>query len=760
MVLTLVKPTKYSQVSIQALLKKLNPRQVYSAFGVDSNRVQEAEDAFRIDCPFHPAASNYSLVTEKDSSATYCLDLGCRASRLNEGGGNLVEFYAMAKNISYDTALEEWAERLNMTLESRGDEEREVERDISYFKYIEIGRFMQIEGEEESSLGLKPSHLVFNGEEAIGRGIIIPVTQLPAASTQYNSDLYRSQFFFELTDKEAIEEERRRGCLYMLGNYFIIFEAKTSAEIVHAINQAIELVERLNKDFDIPFEAINIYYSHKYIEVEVDYTVFGIVPRYDLDRIYAEMTRLLIAHDSQTEEPSATTGFSQVKMDAYAYNHLTAVPGTRISVPGKELYKIRLPYNLFKKTSYQRLHELSRRKPELGERGLTERISVPGRTLYERAVRAVEGEGKEDEHETIASMFYRETESQSLLTTADQLAKTLLKRLFSENRLILRTPSDHLNRALGGGFYPGNLYMIAGFPGSGTTTFSIWLLCKIAEEHNIPCVFISLQVGIEEVFKRALAMLGNIDLAEISQKRLRPGELYSDSSFHKRTFAAYEKFQKITERVSIIEGTKIASIEHLRKLALKLKQQTVEQNGISNVFIVIDSLQLMLAHMKAANESDDNYDLDMLTAVLKSLAREMDITIYATAEYYTEHNSFYSGVDPSNVDLKALYQSTQFADAVAILSNQETRLHNLKDFYRSALAGGFEEEKTDRIISKLESIEDALRSSAEMKAHNSCFTVLDIMKNRGGMTSKVLFIYNRATANFEPVEYCGTSNGV
>jgi replicative DNA helicase len=741
-----VKPTKYSQVSIQALLKKLNPRQVYSAFGVDPSRVQEAEDAFRINCPFHPAASNYSLVTEKENAATYCLDLGCRASRLNEGGGNLLEFYAMAKNIPYDTALEEWAERLNITLELKGEEEREVDRDISYFKYVEVGRFTHTE-DEDSATALKPSHFVIAGEESIGRGVIIPLSQLPAVNMQYSSDLYRSQFTFDLTSKEAIEDESRRGTLYILGNYYIVFEAKTSAEIVHAINQAIELVERLNKDFDIPFEAINIYYSHKLIEVEVDYTVFGIVPRHDLDRIYAEMTSMLIAHETTLEEPGQTTGFSQVNMDAYAYSYMTAMPGTRISVPGKELYKIRLPYNLFKKTSYQRLHELSRRKPELGERGLAERISPAGRTLYERAVRSVEGEGREDEHDTIASLFYRDTESQGLLTTAGQLAKTLLKRLFSENRLILRTPSDHLNRALGGGFYPGNLYMLAGFPGSGTTTFSIWLLGKIAQEHKIPCVFVSLQVGIEEVFKRALAMLGDIDLNEISQKRMRPGELYSDSSFHKRAFEAYERFQQITENVTIIEGTKIANIEHLRN------------NGISNVFIMIDSLQLFLAHMKAAKEADENYDLDSLTATLKSLAREMDITIYATAEYYTEHNSFYSGVDPSNLDLKELYQSTQFADAVAILSNQDTRLHNLKDFYRSTLAGTFEESKTERIVKKLDEIESALRGNKEMQSKNSCFSVLDIIKNRGGMTSKVLFIYHRATARFEPVEYLEITNG-
>ncbi len=747
-----MKPTKYSQTSIQSLLKRVEPREVFRVLGVDEQHFSETEDAYRTNCPFHPDSSNFSLVVEKDTTSTYCLDLGCRASRLNEGGGNVLEFYAMAKNITYDEALEEWAERVGFTLEPRGEGEIQAERDISYFKYIEVARFVE-EEDEEGKLQTRPVHLVVEGEEVLGRGIIVPTAQLPAISKQYPSDLYRSVFAYELTNKEAIQQEQLKNSLFLLGNYYIIFEAQTSAEIVHAINQAIELVERLNKDFNIPFEAINIYYSHRLIEVEVDYTVFGITPRVDLSRVFAEMTKALSTSNGENGEAAAASGFSQVNMGVYTYDFLTPVPGTRISVGGKETYKIRLPYNLFKKTSYQRLHELSRRKPELGERGLVEQVSEAGRRLYEKAVRTVEGEGQEDTHETIATLFYRETETPSLLTTADQLAKTLLKRLFSENRLILRTPSEHLNRSLGGGFYPGNLYMVAGFPGSGTTTFSIWLFTKIAETHDIPCVYVSLQLGIEELFKRALAMLGGIDLAEISQKRLEPSQLYSDSKFHRQTFAAYEKFQQITQKVTMIEGTKVANIDHLRKLASELKQQTVETNGISNVFMVIDSLQLLLAQMKAAKEVDEQFDLDMLTSILKSMARELDITIYATSEYYTEHNSFSSGIDPTNTDLKQLHQNTQFADTVAIFTNQDTSMHNLIDFYRSTLAGTPREERTDRVVKRLREIEEELRASEETRSKGSVFAVLDIIKNRGGLTSKVVFIYHRSTASFEPVTY-------
>jgi len=751
-----VKSTKYSQLSIQALLRKVTAADVFRALGIGEDGIEETADAYKTHCLFHPEGGTYSLVSEKATSATYCLDLTCRLSRLNEGGGNIFEFYALAKGISYDEALEDWAERANVPLELKGEDETGGERDISYFQNVEVARFVH-RGEEDGETVLEPAHLAVDGEEVTGRGIVVPVSRLPALLDHYPSDLYRSMFLYDLTDKETIDTEYRRGQLYMLGNYYAVFQAKTSAEIVHAINQAIDLVERLNKDYDIPFEAMSVYYSYKLIEVEVDYTVFGVTPRRDLDRVYGAMTRMLVELAGDGED---VTEYTQLKQEAYGYDFLTAVPGSCVSLKGREVYKIRLPYNLFKKTSYQRLHELSQRKPELSEKPLTDRVRKQARLLFERAVRDVEGEGKVEEHETIASLYYRGTESEDLLTTADELAKTLFKRLFSENRLILRTPSAHLNRVLGGGFYPGNLYLVAGFPGAGTTTFSLWLTMHIAQEHSIPCVFVSLQTGIEELFQRALAAIGGISLSEISAKRLNPADLYSDSDFHRRTFAAFEEFQKLMGNVTILEGTRIADMSHMRKLVEDLKRRTLEKNGTSNVFVVIDSLQLLLAQIKAGTESMNAYDQETLTSHLKALARELDVTMYVTVEYYAEHHSFSTRLETGNRELKELYQSSQFADAVAILSPQGCHLSNLIDYYQSAFSGTPQEESAQRITERLHEAEEKLAKCKECREHNSVFTVLDIIKNRGGTTSKVLFISHRGIADFEPVEYAEPADGV
>jgi len=743
-------------LSIQALLRKVTAADVYRALGVGEDGIEETPDAYKTHCLFHPESISYSLISEKVTSSTYCLDLGCRLSRLNDGGGNLFEFYALAKSISYDEALEEWAERAKGTLELKGEDEAGGERDISYFQNVEVARFVHAQGEDEEII-LKPAHLAVDGLEVTGRGIVVSVSRLPSLLAQYPTDLYRSMFLYELSDKQAIDAEYRRGQLYMLGNYFAVFEARTSAEIVHAINQAIDLVERLNRDYDIPFEAMSVYYSHKLIEVEVDYTVFGVTPRRDLDRVYGEITRMLV---ELSENGEGVGEYTQLKREAYSYDFITSVPGSGISLKGREIYKIRLAYNLFKKTSYQRLHELSQRRPELSEKPPVEKASKQARLLFERAVRGIEGEGKIEEHEKIASLYSRGEESVDLLTTADELAKTLFKRLFSENRLILRTPSAHLNRILGGGLYPGNLYLIAGFPGSGTTTFSLWLMMHIAQEHNIPCVFVSLQTGIEELFQRALASIGHIDLSEISEKRLRPSELYSDTDFHRRTFSAFEEFQELMGNVTILEGTRIADMDHMRKLVADLKRRTLERNGTSNVFVVIDSLQLLLAQIKARAETGNSYDQETLTSRLKAMARELDVTMFVTVEYYAEHHSFSSRLEVGNQELKRLYESTQFADAVAILSPQGCHLSDLADYYQSAFSGTPQEEVAHRVIERLKQAEENLPQREDCRELSSVFTVLDVIKNRSGMTAKVVFIFHRAIADFEPVEYSEPADGV
>ncbi len=743
-----MKVSKYSQVSIQSLLRRVSALDVFKALGANDDSVIESKDSIRSRCFLHNDADAFSLTSEKDTHSTYCLDLSCRLSRLNDGGGNYFETYAYIKGISYDEALEYWARQANVTLELRSEEETASQRDISYFNYIEVARFELEDIAEGGERTYKPLQIVFEGKETLGRGLIVQQSRLPDLLEKYPTNIYRSQFLYELNDKDAIIEEALRGELYLLGNYYLIFDATSSAAIVHAINQATELVEKLHAEYDVPFEAVSIYYSDRPIKVEIDYTVFGVVPRQKLDKVFYEMTRILIGNEEEREKR-----YSQLSLKCYTYDFLTAVPGSRTSTRGRDVYKIRLPYHIFKKTSYQRLHELSQKKPELAPKEMVDRVSPKARELFERAVRIVQGEGVEEERETIATMFYRDLERPDHLASADTLAKTLLKRLFSENRQILATPSAYFNSLLGGGFYPGSLYLFAGFPGTGITSFSLWLLLKIAEQYKAPCLYVSLQVGIEELFKRSISMIGRIGLHEISKKRMVPSELYTDTDFYKKVFSAYEKFQEIAKNVTFLEGIKMANTGQIRRAISELKERTQGQNGRGNVFVVIDSLQLLLAQMRALGEGIiGGYDIQALTGVLKSIARELDVTIYVTSEFYGDY-SFHSALKRAeNVELMSLYENTQFVDCVGVLSSIGCCLGPLISFFEG-YRGTLNEDEAKKTVSILKKVEADFKASDVGKRQNSVFTIVDIIKNRGGLTGKALFIYHRSYADFEPVEY-------
>jgi len=201
-------------------------------------------------------------------------------------------------------------------------------------------------------------------------------------------------------------------------------------------------------------------------------------------------------------------------------------------------------------------------------------------------------------------------------------------------------------------------------------------------------------------------------------------------------------------------------MEPMRKLVEDLKRHTIETNGIGNVFVVIDSLQLLLAQMKANGEVEERYDQETLTFQLKAMARELDVTFYVTVEYYAEHHSFSSRLEESNQELRRLYQSTQFADAVAILSPQGCQLSNLIDYYQSTYAGTPREEVAKRIVKELKRIQEKFAESDDCRERNSIFSVLDLIRNRSGTISKVVFTYHRAVADFEPVEYGQPDDGV
>ena len=764
----MVKSEHYSQATIQALLDRLDGEAFLRLIDVEDGDYSIGENETRCYCPVCQDRSKMSLVLEADTRRAYCTNLYCQASNMNAGGGNLLEMFSLITGKEFDESIESLAQTMDIPLVKREGLSAQPEMSPESFQYVEVGHLGRAEN-DEGEAALKPAPISYSGQEGLGRGIIVTEDEVEGFVQKYRTDVYYSHFHYNIADKAQVDALAEQGKLPLLGDYYVAFNASSSAEIVHAINQAIDLVERLRQNYSAPYESVSVYYTNRHIEVHVDHAVFGITPTDNLHEIYRRMTCAIIGIDPL--KPERTSAFSQLDLGVYRHDYLTNIPATLVSAGTREIYKIRMSYAAFKKMSYQRLHEFSLRRPDLPPREPWSSTATKAQEFFESVRTSLLRDTRLDESDTIASLFYQVSEQRAEIATLKQLAPTLLRRLFDESRHALATPSPHLNRALSGGFYPGQLYVIAGFPGSGTSTLVMELMNHVAAEQGTHSLFVGLQRGVEEVFKRSLASLGKIAATEIDEKRQNPTDLYEDKDFNRRIFAAYERYQQFADNITILEGATAGSLNQITRLIRDKKEELRSRTGPTpGVLLVVDSLQLMVGMIRSVwaeralmTESEiarelAQWDVSSLSSRLKALSRELDIAVLATFEHHYTLRNLASQLAETDPAYQQLLHDTQFADTAMVLSRQGASLLNLRDFFKTHLTGTPLEHRVAPITKKLEELEDGYRRTKEFEALRSEFAVLDIIKNRSGPCDKVLFVYHKPLSHLQPLEYLDGNN--
>ena len=757
-----MKSENYSQSTVQAVLDRLNGPIFLTQLGFKQSDYLNGDGEITSYCPICNDRNTMSFVIDNESKRAHCTNLNCNGSNLNTADGNLLELFALANNCDVDAAIVKLAPALKLKLEA-ADQVPLGNPESAEFNFVEIGHFKEEAGE---SPNLVPAQIDFLGQTGNGRGVYITQDQLEAYGKKYSKDAFHSHFLFATGDAEKIEALGQQAKLPMLGDFYVVFDASSSAEIVHAINQAIDLVELLKQNYDVLYDAVSVYYTNKNIEVHIDHPIFGVQGGPQLAEIYRRMVCALIGLDPLKPQP--TSAFSQVNLNVYHYDYLSHLPGTIVNSEARDIFKIRMSYGAFKRMSYQRLHEFSLRRPDLPAREVWHKGSPKAMEFYQTVKSSFERDTQLDERDTIASLYYRAAEKEGGIATIKQIAPAMLRRLFDESRKILTTSSPALNKALAGGFYPGQLYVLAGQPGSGTSSLALQMVNHMAANDNAQCFFVGLQRGVEEVFKRSLAYLGKITVEEIDAKRSDPQQLYEDKDFNQRIFAAYELFMEFSESITILEGNVAGNLGRIIQL-IKDKRELLVAKGLKTgaIILVIDSLQLMVAMMRShwveqtlegeyspAKELA-RWDVETLTSRLKALARELDITVLATHELYYETKTISSERNKISEAQQRLYLDTQFADTVMVLSKQGASLQNLLEYFRVEFADTPLAGRITAVEKSLKQIEKDYLQTEEFQAMRSEFTVLDIIKNRSGARDKILFSYHKPISFFEPIDYLG-----
>ena len=218
-----------------------------------------------------------------------------------------------------------------------------------------------------------------------------------------------------------------------------------------------------------------------------------------------------------------------------------------------------------------------------------------------------------------------------------ELLDDYVRRLDEQPRYI-QTGLSVLDRNLS--LSPGNFFVIGGRPSAGKTAFALQIACNMARSGYRTCFF-SLETDMATLTTRVIANRLGAPLADVKQKAVPVDELDFLAEMHKWPL--------------LIRSASGKGVAWVKAQAQRMKAQV----------IFIDYLQLL-----ADGKARDRYQaITGISIALHELAQSTGILVIALAQL--NRNAAHAA--PSTADLKESGQLEQDADAVLLLSNDDSQ---------------------------------------------------------------------------------------
>lgn len=214
----------------------------------------------------------------------------------------------------------------------------------------------------------------------------------------------------------------------------------------------------------------------------------------------------------------------------------------------------------------------------------------------------------------------------------------------------LRTHYSDLDRMLNG-LAPGGLYVIAGRPSMGKTSFALNILDHVSVRDGVPALLFTLEVSKQQIAENMLCSNARVDA-----HRLLRGEL-SDKEFAKVPEAA----GRLSQAPIYIDDSPGLSVMRLRAKARRMKSR----HDIR--LIIVDYLQLLSLGAAAENRQ---VEISRMSGALKQTARELGVPIIMLSQL---NRSVEQRQDkhPMMGDLRESGSIEQDADAILLLYREE-----------------------------------------------------------------------------------------
>lgn len=251
----------------------------------------------------------------------------------------------------------------------------------------------------------------------------------------------------------------------------------------------------------------------------------------------------------------------------------------------------------------------------------------------------------------------RIVEAASLRQTPWESVEDVIPRVLEGEQSVPTIQSGlvDLDRAVLGGFRPGQLVVIAGRPGRGKTTLATNIATHSAFERGRPGLFITMEMRNDEMVERIVASMTRIDLSRF--KRTSTGNRLLDDQ-------DLDKIEEARERIARSSTFKLVE-QNMRTIAAvaAVIQEAKTKLGIE--WVVVDYVQLLVEDPKSEME-----DISHASRILKALALRLGLVIISVAQLNRAVDSRASRV-PQLSDLRGSGQLEQDADIVAMIDRPE-----------------------------------------------------------------------------------------
>ncbi len=235
--------------------------------------------------------------------------------------------------------------------------------------------------------------------------------------------------------------------------------------------------------------------------------------------------------------------------------------------------------------------------------------------------------------------YHEDQEVETILDEAEKKIFSVSKQLKTENFVSLKNVLDesferidNLSQNKGqlrgigtgfteldkmiSGFQKSDLIIIAARPSVGKTSFVLDLVRNAAIQHKAKVALFSLEMSKEQLTDKLISAESNVDLWKIRTGNL--SDQVNDNDFEKIGIA----INKLSDADIFIDDSGAANMMQIRTKCRRLKTE----HGLD--MIVIDYLQLI----SDGGSGDRNYEISVISRLLKQLAKELDVPVIALSQ--------------------------------------------------------------------------------------------------------------------------------